>query len=304
MLVQCVMLNHPTSRTWLAVVTALLATACGGSQGGVEVPENQRDGDTPAEPEPQVDPDSDLGEEEQAAESSTATFATRFKMTTTLSLGARGYEVLCPDPQVIEIAGTFLSTTTVEDGRTHEVAELCSLELPSFVVSAHGAIGGCDETREAQIKLGFDVADVARPSELSVPSADAGSLPVAFVLGAALRDPFADELPMWNDTDVIADDDADGNPGVTLTGHGMPVLPEGAHLYAAARVLVTPIDETTAEASLELSLLGSDAGLSGRTLEILAPDLRAGLVVDYERIQIEAASTCAEVLGQLEPIAN
>lgn len=304
MLLQCVMRNYPTSLTWLAGVALVLATACGGSDGGVEVPPELPDGDARPEREAEVDPDFELGEEERAPGSSVSAFATRFKMTTTLSLGARGYQVLCPDPQVLEVQGTFLSTTTVEDGRTSEVAELCSLDLPTFVVSAHGAIGGCDETREAQIKLGFDVADIARPSELSVPSADSGSLPVAFVMGAALRDPFADELPMWSDTDVISDDDADGNPGVTLTGHGMPVLPEGAHLYAAARVLVTPIDDGTAEASLELSLLGSDAGLSGRTLEILAPDLRAGLVVDYERVEVEAGSTCAEVPAELQPIAK
>ncbi|MBI2895585.1 MAG: hypothetical protein HYY06_18660 [Deltaproteobacteria bacterium] len=284
---------------------ALLSTGCGGSQGGVEAPEDLPDVDEAPDPGQRVDPDADPDEQEETPEASSSTFATRFTMSTTLSLGARGYEVLCPDPQVLEIRGTFLSTSMVEEGRTHEAAQLCSLELPSFLVSDHGAIGGCDETRAAQIKLGFDVADVARPSDLAVPTADAGSLPVAFVMGAALRDPFADELPSWNETERYADDDGDGNPGITLTGHGLPVLPEGAHLYAAARLLVTPLDdEGSAEASLELSLLGSDAGLSGRTLELLAPDLRAGLVVDYERVELDSATTCDAIPGELSPIAR
>jgi hypothetical protein len=269
--------------------------ACGGEPRGVEVPVpgafpgGKADGTgSPTDPRgAPAEPASPLG-------TITTTTLTRFSLHTELSLGGRGSEVLCPDPQPLRIGGTYLSRVTKDDHGTAEIATLCGLDVPGFVVSAHGALGGCAETREAHLDVGFDIAEVAQKSFLDVPLANLEAMPVAFVLGAALHDPFSEPLPDWSTPDQWRDDDGDAQPGITLIATALPLLPDGAELYSAVRLLVTPTSPGQATAALEMTLLGSNAGLSGRTLDVIAPELRAGLVVSYLRDEVPDAATCAE----------
>ena len=282
-----------TASLWGLGMVALVA--CSGEAGSVAVPDpsavpgGKGDGarDAPG-PLPAPDPDA------VTPGLVTRTMLTRVALATDLSFGGRGSNVLCPDPQTLRIGGVYLSRLTKDGDRTSEIASLCSLDVPGFVVSAHGGLGGCDQTREARLEPGFDIAEVARKSILDVPLADLESMPVSFVLGAALDDAFSEPLPDWSTPAQWRDDDADGKPGVTLLGTGLPILPDGSELYAAVRLLVTPTTPGHAEASLELSLLGSNAGLSGHTLEFIAPDLRAGLVVTYSREEVPDDFTCAD----------
>lgn len=275
------------SDAFRAISLAILLSACSGGSNDARV-----------DPDPGPAPtDWDRPREEPADDDATvsATFATRFVLARDASLGSRGFEILCPDPQRVEIRGTYLSRIDGAGGRSREEAHLCGLELPTFVVSAHGALGGCDATMEARVDPGFDVGAVTQPSELEVAIGVAAPLPVAFLMGATLPDPFGDAIPRYDQTDVISDDDADGNPGVTLIAHGVPVIPEGARLFAAARLLIVPDGRGGGTGSLELSFLGSDAGLHGSTLQVLAPDLREDLVVGFEREEVPAGTTCTDL---------
>jgi len=280
----------------LAGALALALCGCGGDPGAVEVPVGgagpggKADG-AGSPSDPLADPDLATA----PLETITSTTLTKFTLHTELSLGARGTEVLCPDPQPLSIGGTYLSHVTKDADGTSETATLCDLDVPGFVVSANGALGGCDETRDAHLEAGFDVAEVAQKSFLDVPLANLDAMPVAFILGAALHDPFSEPLPDWTTPDQWRDDDADGQPGITLIATGVPLLPDGAELYTAVRLLVTPTAPGQASASLEMALLGSNAGLSGQTLNVIAPDLRAGLVVAFERAEVPEGTTCADV---------
>ena len=63
---------------------------------------------------------------------------------------------------------------------------------------------------------------------------------------------------------------------------------------------MTPTTTGHAEASLEVSLLGSNAGFSGRTLGVIAPSLRAGMVMTFERQEVPEGTTCTEALARAE----
>lgn len=289
------------SRRAHVLVILLTIAGCGADQGGIELPPagavpGGKGDDATDETEARDDP----ADVPAAQPPLTRSSIVRVGLSTELSLGGRGTEVLCPDPQILEVGGAYLSSLTTDGTRTEEVATLCAIDVPGFVVSAHGALGGCDETRIATIASVLDVAEIARPSVLEAPFSGLDAMPVAFVLGAALHDDFAQELPDWSTPDLWRDDDGDGNPGVTLVGHGLPLVPDGAELYAAVRLLVTPTTAGHAEASLEVSLLGSNAGFSGRTLGVIAPSLRAGMVVTFERQEVPEGTTCTEALARAE----
>lgn len=264
-----------------------LGAACGSDPDRVEL----------LEPDPQDDRGVDPETGEPGPARHDETFAAHLVLTTTLSLGGRGAGVLCPAEQEIHMGVTSLVRRTHDGDRVHEEATLCALELPRFTVSAHGAIGGCDETREAQLDVGFDVAAIGAHSSLDARSTDAGdALPMAFVLGAALEDPFTDDLPGYAQPELLRDDDGDGQAGVTFVATGLPVLDDGAQIYGALRLLVTPTAEGRAEAGFALSLVGSNAGLSGRTLEVLSPTFESGLEVELDRAVVGEDTTCAELV--------
>lgn len=285
---------RPFARFWMVLaIVAGLASGCGQDPSGAELPPGTYD-------DPTVDPDDDpIGDADDPKDE---VFAVHVVLRTSLSLGGRGAGVLCPDAQEIAVGMTSLVVRSHEGDRVMEKATLCGLELPTFTVSANGALGGCDETREAQLALGFDVGALDVSSSLEAPEVDAGeALPMAFVIGASLSDPFGDEMPSWDTPDLLRDDDADGQPGVTFVASGLPVLDDGAHLYGALRVLVTPTTDGHAEAGFALSLVGSDAGLSGRTLEVVSPSFDGGLEVEMNRAVVGDDATC-ETLLEAPPV--
>jgi hypothetical protein len=276
-------------REVLLIVAGLVA-GCGQDPSGAEQPPAVSPED------PDQDPVGGSGDPKDEM------FAVQVVLRTTLSLGGRGAGVLCPDGQEIAVGMTALVRRSHEDDRVIEEATLCGLDLPTFAVSANGALGGCDETREAQLALGFDVGAMDVESSLEAPEVDAGeALPMAFVIGATLGDPFGDDMPTWDTPELLRDDDADGQPGVTFVASGLPVLDEGAHLYGALRVLVTPTTDGHAEAGFALSLVGSNAGLSGRTLEVVSPRFDGGLEVEMNRAVVGEDATC-EALLETPPV--
>ena len=278
------MMSSSTLRLVLVGLVAATA-ACGEDTPGSELPGPDPSGDA----DPQLGPAGDGVPVHQ-------TFATHLVLRTTLGLGGRGAGVLCPDPQTIEIGVTALVHRTREGDRVREESTLCAVQLPRFTVSAHGAIGGCDQTREAELAPGFDLDAIAPGSVLEAPSPDAGdALPMAFILGAQLDDPFGDALPTWREADRLRDDDGDGDPGVTFVANGLPVLDDGAELYGSLRVLITPRGDGRADAGMALSLVGSDAGLSGRTLEVISPRFDGGLEVELDRAVVGDDATCADL---------
>ncbi len=287
-------MRHPGSLPMVLLGVAGLLGACGQDPAGAELPiPDERD----PSPDPDGDPVDDGGDPEEELS------AIHLVLRTTLSLGGRGAGVLCPDSQEIALGLTALVKRSHDGERVFDQATLCGLDMPTFTVSANGALGGCDETREAQLDLGFDLGALGIGSSLEASEADAGeALPMAFVIGAALDDPFAGDLPTWDTPELLRDDDADGQPGVTFVASGLPVLDEGAHLYGALRVLVTPTTDGAAEAGFALSLVGSNAGLSGRTLEVVSPRFEGGLEVEMNRAIVDDGSTCGDVLEATESL--